>query len=52
MNSKLDRIITRTIAAVAVLLIGAAVVTAARATDRQDAARWASITAPVQNAVG
>ncbi len=50
MNSKLDLTLTRAIAWAAVLLIGTAVVMAAHATDRQDAAQWASNTVPSQNA--
>jgi hypothetical protein len=52
MSANLDRIFTRVIAFVAVLLIGGAVIMVAHATDKQDAARWARITAPSQSAVG
>ena len=43
MKTRFDYILPRVTAIIAVLMIGAAVVLLARATDRQDAAQWAQV---------
>ena len=41
--AQIDKVISRVAVVLAVLMLGAAVIVLARATDKQDAVRWAQV---------